>query len=60
MSDVTQYLSYTTNTNSAIERAVNNLEQPDKNTADAVDVRQQLDLRIGYSFYNLINTLDNL
>lgn len=31
----------------AISRAVNNLVPPDKNTSDAVDVRQELDLRIG-------------
>ena len=31
----------------AIARAINNLVAPDHNTSDAVDVRQQLDLRIG-------------
>lgn len=32
---------------SAVDRAVCNLLPPDKNTSDAVDVRQELDLRIG-------------
>ena len=32
---------------SSIERALNNLERPDQNTSNAVDVRQELDLRIG-------------
>ena len=31
----------------AIRRACHNLQEPDKNTSDAVDVRQELDLRIG-------------
>jgi len=31
----------------AVSRAVNNLVAFDQNTSDAVDVRQQLDLRIG-------------
>ncbi len=31
----------------AVENACNNLQPPDKNTSDAVDVRQELDLRIG-------------
>lgn len=30
-------------------RAVNNLVAPDRLTSDAVDVRQELDLRIGMS-----------
>lgn len=34
----------------AIKRAVNNLSFPDKKVSDAVDVRQQLDLRIGAAF----------
>ncbi len=32
---------------SAINRACNNLVDPDQNTSDAVDVRSELDLRIG-------------
>jgi hypothetical protein len=31
----------------AVACAVANLQQPDKNVSDAVDVRQELDLRIG-------------
>ncbi|XP_041978680.1 DNA topoisomerase 3-alpha [Aricia agestis] len=31
-------------------RALHNLEQPNKNISDAVDVRQELDLRIGAAF----------
>ena len=31
----------------AIRRAVNNLAPPDKRVSDAVDVRMELDLRIG-------------
>ena len=31
----------------AVQRACSNLLPPDKNTSDAVDVRQVLDLRIG-------------
>jgi DNA topoisomerase-3 len=34
----------------AINRALNNLQFPDKKISDAVDVRQQLDLRIGAAF----------
>ncbi|XP_052784926.1 DNA topoisomerase 3-alpha-like [Mya arenaria] len=34
----------------AIARACNNLIQPDKRVSDAVDVRQELDLRIGAAF----------
>ncbi|KAF6209731.1 hypothetical protein GE061_015480 [Apolygus lucorum] len=34
----------------SIRRAINNLERPNKNISDAVDVRQELDLRIGASF----------
>lgn len=34
----------------AIERACQNLIQPDKRTSDAVDVRTELDLRIGAAF----------
>jgi hypothetical protein len=37
--------------NRAVTRAVNNLTAPDGNTSDAVDVRQELDLRIGLSKY---------
>lgn len=31
----------------SVRRALNNLEQPNKNISDAVDVRMELDLRIG-------------
>jgi DNA topoisomerase III len=31
----------------SVRRALQNLEQPNKNISDAVDVRQELDLRIG-------------
>lgn len=31
----------------SVRRALANLEQPNKNISDAVDVRQELDLRIG-------------
>ncbi|XP_033734544.1 DNA topoisomerase 3-alpha-like isoform X2 [Pecten maximus] len=34
----------------AIQRACRNLVEPDQNTSDAVDVRQELDLRIGAAF----------
>lgn len=34
----------------SVRRALQNLEQPNKNISDAVDVRQELDLRIGNSF----------
>uniref|UniRef100_A0A0A9WRY3 DNA topoisomerase n=1 Tax=Lygus hesperus TaxID=30085 RepID=A0A0A9WRY3_LYGHE len=34
----------------SIRRAINNLERPNKNVSDAVDVRQELDLRIGAAF----------
>jgi DNA topoisomerase III len=36
----------------AVTRAVNNLVAPDQNTSDAVDIRQELDLRIGTSLYS--------
>ena len=39
----------------SINRAVNNLVAPDQRTSDAVDVRQQLDLRIG----NLTRCINN-
>ena len=34
----------------SVTRAMENLEPPNKNVSDAVDVRQELDLRIGASF----------
>lgn len=34
-------------TSVSVKRALQNLEQPNKNISDAVDVRQELDLRIG-------------
>ncbi|XP_047505100.1 DNA topoisomerase 3-alpha isoform X6 [Pieris napi] len=34
----------------SVKRALQNLEQPNKNISDAVDVRQELDLRIGAAF----------
>ncbi|KAH9636384.1 hypothetical protein HF086_011241 [Spodoptera exigua] len=34
----------------SVWRALQNLEQPNKNISDAVDVRQELDLRIGAAF----------
>lgn len=34
----------------SVNRALSNLEQPNKNISDAVDVRQELDLRIGKTF----------
>ncbi|XP_031765150.2 DNA topoisomerase 3-alpha [Galleria mellonella] len=34
----------------SVKRALQNLEQPNKNVSDAVDVRQELDLRIGAAF----------
>lgn len=34
----------------AINRAISNLIQPDKRQSDAVDVRSELDLRIGAAF----------
>ncbi|XP_028178062.1 DNA topoisomerase 3-alpha [Ostrinia furnacalis] len=34
----------------SVRRALHNLEQPNKNVSDAVDVRQELDLRIGAAF----------
>ncbi|BES96136.1 DNA topoisomerase [Nesidiocoris tenuis] len=37
-------------TSQSIRRAIANLERPNKNISDAVDVRQQLDLRIGAAF----------
>lgn len=40
-----------------IERAVQNLEPPNRNLAEAVRVRQEIDLRIGASFtrYQTLN-----
>lgn len=35
----------------SVRRALANLEQPNKNVSDAVDVRQELDLRIGKSYF---------
>lgn len=37
-------------TAAALTRAINNLAQPDKRVSDAVDVRSELDLRIGAAF----------
>ncbi|XP_012057921.1 PREDICTED: DNA topoisomerase 3-alpha-like [Atta cephalotes] len=37
-------------TRSSVERALQNLAQPDKAMSDAVDVRSELDLRIGAAF----------
>ncbi|KAI3380235.1 hypothetical protein SNEBB_010803 [Seison nebaliae] len=37
-------------TKQAIERAVNNLQEPNENLSKAVEVRQELDLRIGAAF----------
>ncbi|OTF82485.1 DNA topoisomerase 3-alpha [Euroglyphus maynei] len=37
-------------TSPAIYRAINSLTDPDKKISDAVDIRQQLDLRIGAAF----------
>ncbi|XP_053608137.1 DNA topoisomerase 3-alpha [Plodia interpunctella] len=34
----------------SVRRALQNLEEPNKNISDAVDVRQELDLRIGAAF----------
>lgn len=34
-------------TRQSINRALNNLEQPNKNISDAVEVRQEIDLRTG-------------
>lgn len=34
-------------TGTSVFRALNNLERPNKNISDAVDVRQELDLRTG-------------
>lgn len=34
-------------TRQSVQRAVTNLGQPNKNISDAVDVRSELDLRIG-------------
>ncbi|XP_071107508.1 DNA topoisomerase 3-alpha-like [Haliotis cracherodii] len=34
----------------AVNRAISNLQAPDKRVSDAVDVRQELDLRIGAAF----------
>lgn len=44
----------------SVRRALNTLGQPDKNVSDAVDVRQELDLRIGETWkilqYFLLST----
>ncbi|XP_072931874.1 DNA topoisomerase 3-alpha [Epargyreus clarus] len=40
-------------TSMSVQRALRNLEQPNKNISDAVDVRQELDLRIGAAFTRL-------
>ncbi|KAI4457177.1 prokaryotic dna topoisomerase [Holotrichia oblita] len=40
-------------TRQSIFRALNNLERPNKNVSDAVDVRQELDLRTGAAFTRL-------
>lgn len=37
-------------TKPSVTRAIENLERPDKRTSDAVDCRQELDLRIGAAF----------
>ena len=37
-------------TSSSVMRAINNLEMPNKSLSDAVDVRMELDLRIGKTF----------
>lgn len=37
-------------TGPSVFRALNNLERPNKNISDAVDVRQELDLRTGLFF----------
>lgn len=37
-------------TKQSIERALQTLEEPDKAMSDAVDVRSELDLRIGTDF----------
>lgn len=42
-------------TGPSIFRALNNLGQPNKNVSDAVDVRQELDLRTGFFMQQLIN-----
>jgi len=34
-------------TRPSVQRAINSLEPPNKNISDAVDVRSELDLRIG-------------
>lgn len=36
-------------TKASVDRALANLEQPNKRLSDAVDVRSELDLRIGES-----------
>lgn len=41
-------------TSQSIEHAIRALNQPDLNTSNAVDVRQELDLRIGIEFIRLI------
>jgi len=38
-------------TKQSVQRAIANLGQPNKNISDAVDVRSELDLRIGKLFF---------
>lgn len=45
-------------TPTSVKRALQNLEQPNKNISDAVDVRQELDLRIG--LYILLKKILNV
>ena len=42
----------------SITNAINNLVEPHQNTSDAVDVRQQLDLRIGELLLLSAHSLD--
>lgn len=42
-------------TASSVNRALQNLEAPNKNISDAVDVRQELDLRIGSTINKYID-----
>jgi len=42
----------------AVTRAINNLVAPDRLTSDAVDVRQELDLRIGILTCFLLSSFD--
>lgn len=42
-------------TGPSVFRALNNLERPNKNISDAVDVRQELDLRTGLLFTKQTN-----